>query len=300
MSASKNYREVTRVPALLRRGAGKESKNFWCLRGLAVFVVKLVNSPQMSDLVDPIRERYLQTLDTITVAARKSNRLPESVRLVVVTKTQPLEVVQAAIEAGAKILGENYAEEAVEKIQALALRPPHFAVEWHMIGHVQSRKAQLVAEHFALFHSLDSLKLAQRVDRFAAQFKRKLPVLLEFNVGGEESKHGWSASDESRWSDLLADVNAIAALPNLQVRGLMTMPPLFDPSASLRTGPSAARPYFERLRRLRDFLSERAPHIKLSELSMGTSADYAAAVEEGATLVRVGQAILGPRPQYGD
>ncbi len=247
----------------------------------------------MSDLISSIREKYLQTLDAITVAARKSNRLPESVRLVVVTKTRPLEVVQAAIEAGAKILGENYAEEAVEKIQALALRPPHFAVEWHMIGHVQSRKAQLVAEHFALFHSLDSLKLAQRVDRFAAEFKRRLPVLLEFNVGGEESKHGWSASDESRWPDLLADVNAIAALPNLQVRGLMTMPPL-------ALDPSAARPYFERLRRLRDFLSERASHIELSELSMGTSADYAAAVEEGATLVRVGQAILGPRPQYGD
>jgi len=251
----------------------------------------------MSSLVSSVRERYLQTLDTISVAARKSNRSAESVRLVVVTKTQPLQIVQAAIEAGAKILGENYAEEAVEKILALKDQP---TVEWHMIGHVQSRKAQLVAEYFALFHSLDSLKLAHRVDHFAAQFKRRLPVLLEFNVGGEDSKHGWSASDESRWPDLLADVNAIAALPNLQVRGLMTMPPLFDPSTSLRTGPSAARPYFERLRRLRDFLSERAPHIEWSELSMGTSADYSVAVEEGATLVRVGQAILGPRPGYGD
>ncbi len=251
----------------------------------------------MPDLVSSIRERYLQTLDAIAVAARKSNRQSESIRLVVVTKTQPIEVVQAAIEAGAKILGENYAEEAIEKILALK---SYSAVEWHMIGHVQSRKAQLVAEHFALFHSLDSLKLAQRVDRFAAEFGRRLAVLLEFNVGGEESKHGWSASDESRWPALLADVNTIAALPNLQVRGLMTMPPLFDSSTSLRTGPSAARPYFERLRRLRDFLSERTLHIELSELSMGTSADYAIAVEEGATLVRVGQAILGPRPGYGD
>ena len=250
----------------------------------------------MPNHVSSIRERYLQTLDTILVAARKSNRLPESIRLVVVTKKQPLEVAQAAIEAGAKILGENYPEEAAEKITALkrqsAANVSNSAVEWHMIGHVQSRKAQLVAEHFALFHSLDSLKLAQRVDRFAAEFKRKLPVLLEFNVGGEVSKHGWSASDESRWPDLLADFNAIAALPNLQVRGLMTMPPL-------ELDPSAARPYFERLRCLRDFLSEQM-HIELSELSMGTSADYAVAVEEGATLVRVGQAILGPRPGYGD
>ena len=250
----------------------------------------------MSTLVSSIREKYLHTLDEMTTAARKSNRAPEKIRLVVVTKKQPVEVIQAAIEAGAKILGENYAEEAVEKILALK---SYSAVEWHMIGHVQSRKANLVAEHFALFHSLDSLKLAQRVDRFAAEFNRKLPVLLEFNVGGEESKHGWPAFDESRWPDLLADVNVIAALPNLQVCGLMTMPPLFDPSASLRTGPSAARPYFERLRRLRDFLSEQT-YIELNELSMGTSADYTVAVEEGATLVRIGQAILGPRPGYGD
>jgi len=244
----------------------------------------------MSSLVSSIREKYLQTLDTIAVAAHKSNRPPDSIRLVVVTKKQPVEVIQAAIEAGAKILGENYAEEAVEKILALK---SYSAVEWHMIGHVQSRKANLVAEHFALFHSLDSLKLAQRVDRFAAEFNRKLPVLLEFNVGGEESKHGWSAFDESGWPDLLADVEAIASLPNLQLRGLMTMPPLV-------LDPSAARPYFEHLRRLRDFLSEQVPHIELSELSMGTSADYTVAVEEGATLVRVGQAILGPRPGYGD
>jgi len=244
----------------------------------------------MSSLVSSIREKYLQTLDTIAVAAHKSNRPPDSIRLVVVTKKQPVEVIQAAIEAGAKILGENYAEEAVEKILALK---SYSAVEWHMIGHVQSRKANLVAEHFALFHSLDSLKLAQRVDRFAAEFNRKLPVLLEFNVGGEESKHGWSTFDESRWPDLLADVEAIASLPNLQLRGLMTMPPLAP-------DPSAARPYFERLRRLRDFLSEQVPHIELGELSMGTSADYTVAVEEGATLVRVGQAILGPRPGYGD
>lgn len=249
----------------------------------------------MPDLVSSIRERYLKTLDTISAAARKSNRSPESVRLVVVTKTQPPDVVKAVIEAGAKILGENYAEEAVEKILALKSQSSSFqsAVEWHMIGHVQSRKAQLVAEHFALFHSLDSLKLARRVDRFAAQFGRRLPVLLEFNVGGEAGKHGWSASDESRWPDLLTDVNAIAALPNLEVRGLMTMPPL-------STDPETARVYFRRLRRLRDFLAKRAPQAEWGELSMGTSSDYAAAVEEGATLVRVGQAILGPRPGYGD
>ena len=251
----------------------------------------------MSDLVSSIRENYQKTLDVIAASARKAGRDPDSVRLVVVTKLQPIEVVQAAIEAGAKILGENYPEEAVQKITELksqtSVKPSQFAVEWHIIGHVQSRKARLVAEHFALFQSLDSLKLAERVDHFAAEFKRVLPVLLEFNVGGEESKSGWDASDETRWADLLNDVNAVASFTHLQIRGLMTMPPLF-------TEPEAARPYFQRLRRLRDFLAKHVPQVEWRELSMGTSADYMVAVEEGATLVRVGQAILGQRPRRGD
>jgi pyridoxal phosphate enzyme (YggS family) len=244
----------------------------------------------MSDLVTSIRQRYLQTLDSIAASARKAGRKPESVRLVVVSKLQPIEVVEAAIEAGAQILGENYPEEAVQKITQLKSQTK---VEWHIIGHVQSRKARIVAEYFALFQSLDSLKLAERTDHFAAEFKRVLPVLLEFNVGGEESKSGWQAADETRWKDLLDDVRAITALEHLQVRGLMTMPPLFH-------DPEAARPYFQRLRRLRDFLAGQFPHVEWRELSMGTSADYAIAVEEGATLVRVGQAILGQRPRRGD
>jgi len=251
----------------------------------------------MSDLISSIRENYQKTLDAIAASARKAGRAPESVRLVVVTKLQPLEVVEAAIEAGAQILGENYPEEAVQKITELksqtAAKSLRLAVEWHIIGHVQSRKARLVAEHFALFQSLDSLKLAERVDRFAAEFNRVLPVLLEFNVGDEESKSGWIASDETRWTDLLNDVHAVAALAHLQVRGLMTMPPLF-------TDPEAARPSFQRLRRLQDFLAKHVPQIEWRELSMGTSADYTVAVEEGATLVRVGQAILGQRPRHGD
>ncbi len=244
----------------------------------------------MFDSTSFIRERYQQTLDAITASARKAGRDPDSVRLVVVTKLQPIEIVQAAIEAGAHILGENYPEEAVQKITQLQSQT---GVEWHIIGHVQSRKARLVAEHFALFQSLDSLKLAERVDRFAAEFKRVLPVLLEFNVGGEESKSGWHASDEVHWTDLLEDVSAVAALPHLQVRGLMTMPPLF-------ADPETAPPYFQRLRRLRDFLTKHMPQVEWRDLSMGTSADYTVAVEEGATLVRVGQAILGQRPRHGD
>ncbi|HSL45314.1 MAG TPA: YggS family pyridoxal phosphate-dependent enzyme [Anaerolineales bacterium] len=243
----------------------------------------------MSDLVASIREKYQYTLDQIASAARKSNRGANDVRLVVVTKSQPLEIVRAAIEAGARILGENYPEEGVTKIQSLVAQT---SVEWHMIGHVQSRKARLVADHFALLHSLDSLKLAQRLDRFAAERGRILPVLLEFNVGGEESKSGWDASDESRWDALLPDVASIVTLPNLRIQGLMTMPPL-------ETDAEDARRFFIRLRRLRDHLASQFQDADWHELSMGTSADYTVAVEEGATLVRVGTAIVGAR-QYNN
>src|SRR5215213_2821118 len=154
----------------------------------------------MTDLVASIRESYLQTLEKINSAARKSGRKPEDIRLVVVTKTQPIEIVEAVIDAGVRILGENYPEEGVMKIQSL---PAQSGVEWHMIGHVQSRKAHLLADYFALLHSLDSLKLAQRLDRFAAAGNRTLPVLLEFNVGGEESKSGWNVADETHWEALL-------------------------------------------------------------------------------------------------
>jgi pyridoxal phosphate enzyme (YggS family) len=196
-----------------------------------------------------------------------------------------VETVRAALEAGVKILGENYPEEAVGKIAAIGATD----AEWHMIGHVQSRKADLIPANFTLMHSLDSLKLATRLDRFAALAGYPLPVLLEFNVGEEESKSGWVVSDETRWPGLLPEINIVLKLENLKVRGLMTMPPLFE-------DPERTRPYFQKLRRLHDFLAQNFPAADWSELSMGTSADFEAAVEEGATLVRVGTAIVGPRP----
>jgi pyridoxal phosphate enzyme (YggS family) len=241
----------------------------------------------MSDLVQSIRERYLQTLDNIANAARSIGRKPEAVKLVVVTKTQSVQIVRAAIEAGASYLGENYPEEGVTKIQSLQ---EFSAVEWHMIGHVQSRKAQLVAENFNFLHSLDSLKLAKRLDRFCGEAGRTLPVLLEFNVGGEDSKSGWLASDEVLWPALLEDVAAAIALPNLQVRGLMTMPPLGGTA-------EFSRPYFQKLKRLQTYFASQFPQAIFTELSMGTSGDYETAVQEGATLVRIGTAIVGVR-QY--
>lgn len=241
----------------------------------------------MSDLVQSIRERYLQTLDKIASAAYSTGREPESIKLVVVTKSQSVEVTRAAMEAGAQIVGENYPEEGVMKLQSLL---EYSAVEWHMIGHVQSRKAQLVAENFNFLHSLDSLKLAKRLDRFCSEAGRTLPVLLEFNVGGEESKSGWLARDEALWPVLLEEVAAVIALPNLQVRGLMTMPPLGETA-------EFSRPFFQKLKRLQEYLAMQFPQESFAELSMGTSGDYEMAVQEGATLVRVGTAIVGAR-QY--
>ncbi|MBN1450721.1 MAG: YggS family pyridoxal phosphate-dependent enzyme [Anaerolineales bacterium] len=240
----------------------------------------------METLVTQIRERYQATLDRIAIAARISDRESESVRLVVVTKAQPLEVVQAAVQAGARILGENYPEESVSKVLAVE---PEIGVEWHMIGHVQSRKARLVIEHFDLLQSLDSLKLAERLNRMALEAGRVLPVMLEFNVGGEVSKFGWTAAHETDWPALYPEVESILGLENLEIRGLMTMPPL-------ETDPEDARVYFRTLRLLRDHLAVRYPQAGWRELSMGTSADYEVAVQEGATLVRIGTAIVGSRP----
>jgi pyridoxal phosphate enzyme (YggS family) len=240
-----------------------------------------------TSLIAAIQERHEQVLDKIAETALRCGREPGAVRLVVVTKAQPLEVVRAAIGAGIRLLGENYADEAAEKIAALN----ESEVEWHMIGHVQSRKADLVARHFAMVHSLDSLKLAARLDRMCGELGRTLSVLLEFNVSGEESKFGFPAWNEGSWPDLIPDLDAILQLPHLRVRGLMTMPPYFE-------DPQETRPYFRRLTQLQQWLQSNIPGAELPELSMGTSADYAAAVAEGATYVRVGQAILGPRSPH--
>jgi hypothetical protein len=232
-----------------------------------------------------IAVNYQHVLEQIHQAAHSAGRDPGEVRLVVVTKGHPLSAVHQALEAGVHILGENYAEEGAAKKLAL---PGASRAEWHMIGHVQGRKAELVSEHFDYLHSLDGLKLATRLNRFSGELKRRLPVLLECNVSGEETKFGFPAWQEQRWAELTAEFAAIAALENLEVRGLMTMAP-FLPDAE------QARPYFQRLRRLRRFLTEAIPQVEWRELSMGMSADFQVAVQEGATLVRVGTAIMGPR-----
>lgn len=232
-----------------------------------------------------IARNYQQVLDRIALSAQLANRNPENIRLVVVTKGQALEKVKAVIDAGAKILGENYVEEALPKMRAIS---PKANVEWHMIGHVQSRKARGVCENFSYLHSLDSVKLARRLNHFAQELKCNIPVLLECNVSGEDTKYGWQASQEDHWPKLLPEFGQILELPNINVRGLMTMAPFLD-------DPEGTRPYFKRLHNLKGYLMEHSILGDWSELSMGMSADFEVAIQEGATMVRIGTAIMGER-----
>lgn len=224
--------------------------------------------------------------EKIAQAARSVGRKPEDVQLVVVSKMHTPESIQAAIQGGGRKFGENYAEEAVHKINQVPRVP---GLEWHMIGHVQSRKARLVADQFDMVQSVDSLKIAERLNTACEGRGHHLPVLLEINLSGEESKYGWTTQNQDRWNELLPEIDRVVALANLQVKGLMTMPPLFD-------DPEMTRPFFGLLVKFRDFLRIKIPGPDWNELSMGTSNDYEVAVQEGATIVRVGQAILGPRP----
>jgi PLP dependent protein len=240
---------------------------------------------ESNQLEREIHSRYQSVLEHVEAAASRAGRSPADVGLVVVTKTHPVELIRAVLQAGVLHLGENYAEEAVSKKLALESPP---GVNWHMIGHVQSRKAALVAEHFDWVHSLDSLKLAKRLNRIAGERGRCIPVMLECNVSGEESKFGWPAWQEAGWDALLEPFAQVLELPAVEVCGLMTMAPFLP-------DPEQARPYFQRLKRLQGFLSDCLPEADWSELSMGMSADYEVAIEEGATWVRIGTAITGPR-----
>lgn len=225
--------------------------------------------------------------DRVGVAARRAGRDPEEITLVAVTKTQPPAVIQAAYDLGLSHFGENRVEEASTKVAAL---PED--VTWHMIGHIQSRKAGRVRSLFSMVHSVDSIRLARRLDRLAQEGEPPLSVFLECNVSGEESKYGFEASrwqeDAAQRDALWAAVGEIVTLPHLRVLGLMTMAPIV-------TDPEQARPVFVALRRLRDALAAAHPQPGWRYLSMGMTDDFEVAIEEGATHVRVGRAIFDPR-----
>ena len=208
-----------------------------------------------------------------------SGRDPSSVRLVAVSKLHPASVITEAAASGQQIFGENYVQELCDKAVQLPC-----AVEWHMIGHLQSNKVKYLPGIVSMIHTVDRLSLAQEIDR---QWRNKqdasCAILVQVNVSGEATKSGTTTADT------LELIRAIAVLPNIRIRGLMTMPPFFD-------DPEAARPYFRELRQLADQIrNEQIPGVEMAELSMGMSGDFEVAIEEGATLVRVGTAIFGAR-----
>jgi pyridoxal phosphate enzyme (YggS family) len=245
-----------------------------------------LDQKKFSELVTKINANLEIIMGNISRAAKKSGRTAGDVQIVAVTKLLPIETIRAGIRAGLHIFGENYPKRAVEKIEALG---DENVIKWHMIGPIQSRKAAIVCQYFDMVHSLDRIKIARYLDRYCGELGRQMPVLIEVNLTGEESKSGWAAWDESRWPELVESFRQIGEFPNLAVEGLMSMPPLFE-------DPEKTRPLYKRLRRLQNFLREEIPELSWNELSIGTSFDYEIAVEEGATMVRIGTALLGPRP----
>jgi pyridoxal phosphate enzyme (YggS family) len=233
--------------------------------------------------------------ERITAAARRVGRGPDEIDLVAVTKTHPARIVLAAYAAGLRDFGENRVEEASAKIPAVQEHIPlPDRPRWHMVGHLQRRKARAAVMLFDLIHSVDSLRLARRINRDAEENGKVLQVLLEVNVSGEASKFGFdlsAARGEKARPAFVAEVEQILALPFLQLCGLMTMAPIV-------ADPEQARPVFSALRTLRDDMRRRFPEVNWRELSMGMSDDFEVAIEEGATIVRVGRAIFGERGRF--
>jgi len=216
----------------------------------------------------------------IRTACDRCDREPNSITLLAVTKSQPPEIVRAAADCGQILFGENKVQEAKAKIPLCPGR-----LRWHFIGHLQSNKCRDAEELFEMIQSVDSLPLAREISKRAEQAAKTMPILLEVNVAGEASKFGYQPEK------LLAELNAISALPRIELHGLMTVPPWSGEAEKIR-------PHFRRLRELRreceQILGAPLPH-----LSMGMSGDFEVAIEEGATMVRIGTALFGPRPAIG-
>ncbi len=226
-----------------------------------------------------LKKRLENIMDRIKTAALSCNRDPENIRLVAVSKTVPTDRVREAINAVVTTLGENYMQEAREKFNALS----SYNVSWHFIGHLQTNKAKYAVRLFDLIHTVDSLKLALELNKQSKKINKIQQILIQINIGKESSKSGIYKQDALKLT------KEISGLENLAVKGLMTMPPFFD-------NPEKVRPYFSALRNLRDHIKEEAvENVSMEELSMGMTGDFEVAIEEGATLVRIGTAIFGKR-----
>ena len=230
-----------------------------------------------------IGPRLARLSSLISEASARAGRAPGEVTLVAASKTVTAERLREAVAAGVRCFGENRVQEAAGKIAELGAEAGARGVEWHLIGHLQSNKARRAVELFDAVHSVDSLKLAERLDQVAGELGRRLPVLIEVNLGGEGSKSGVAPAE------VLTLCERVGALAHLELNGLMAVPPYTEPA-------EGSRPFFRRLRELRDRArASGAAGESFRELSMGMSHDFEIAVEEGATFVRIGTALFGPR-----
>lgn len=231
-----------------------------------------------------IIENIDQVKTRIQQAAQRSGRVDSEIDLVAVTKQKPAVIVKTLAENGVAKIGESYLSEAVFKIDLLR----DLNIEWHMIGNIQRGKEKNIARYFDVVHSVAAKKTARELDKHARSNDKVVPVYLEFNVSGESTKQGWSAGREGDIDTLLPEITEVLQYPNLDVIGLMTMAPY-------STDPEQARPFFKRMREIRDQLSALFPQTHLAGLSMGMSGDFEVAIEEGATVVRIGSALVGAR-----
>lgn len=239
-----------------------------------------IEEAQNSEKVLSVAQNVARVQERMRHAAQRVGRDPAEIRLVAAGKTVEAARLRAAIAAGVRIVGENYLQEARQKIGQLG----QHAAQWHFIGTLQRNKVRYLFDLFSLVHSVDSLVLAEEINRRAERLGRRMAILLEVNIGGEASKSGFAPQA------LLADAEKLLPLSHLDVQGLMTIPPL-------TATPEESRGFYQELRDLRQRLQRRGLEgLQLHELSMGMTADFEVAIEEGATLVRVGTAIFGPRP----
>lgn len=232
-----------------------------------------------------VAENLQRVREQIETAAIQAGRKPGEITLVAVSKTMPADAVLEALAAGAADLGENRVEEAAEKIPVVNRTLGAEKIRWHLIGHLQRRKASEAVALFDMIQSVDTVRLAETIQRHAHELGRTMPVLLQVNVGADPNKSGFSLE---RRDSFFQDIEKIIALANVQVQGLMTIGPLV-------ATPEEARPFFRDLRILRDDLKQKFPQTNWQALSMGMTDDYAVAIREGATIVRVGRAIFGSR-----
>ena len=240
-----------------------------------------INDSQECNL---IKARIDKIQDRINQAALKTGRNSEEIELIAVTKEKSAVIIKILLENGISKIGESYLKEALFKIELLK----DYKLDWHMIGNIQSGKELQIAINFAEIHSVGRFRTAEQLNSKARQIERVLPIYLEFNVSGEGTKHGWAAWNENLWVNFLPEIEKVTKFQNLNIKGLMTMAPYSINSED-------SRPYFARLRKLGIYLQSIFPENNFKGLSMGMSDDFEVAIEEGATVLRIGSALVGSR-----